>query len=163
MSFTIPLKSYGGKGNTVYFEFPQKKSVVDGTPTFKSSVWSFNLCIKAKILLLSLQPKPSLGNLLSNIVQQHVYVVYPCNTTTLLFQPSSSFFFSFLFFLFFFFNIVFLVYSLCYSFMIHSSLASAQHFFHPHRKACQASKALQYSFVVSLLSGNQVNINIAFF
>lgn len=38
------------------------------TPTFKSSTWSFNLCIKAKILLLSLQPKPSLGNLLSNIV-----------------------------------------------------------------------------------------------
>lgn len=33
-------------------------------------------------------------------------------------------------------------------------------FFHPHRKACQASKVLQYSSVVLLLSGNQVNINI---
>lgn len=36
-------------------------------------------------------------------------------------------------------------------------------FFHPHRKACQASEVLQYSFVVLLLSGNQVNINITFF
>lgn len=32
-------------------------------------------------------------------------------------------------------------------------------FFHPHRKPCQTFKVLQYSFVVSLLSGNQVNIN----
>ena len=36
-------------------------------------------------------------------------------------------------------------------------------FFHPLRKACQASEVLQYSFVVPLLSGNQVNINITFF
>lgn len=36
-------------------------------------------------------------------------------------------------------------------------------FFNPHRKACQAPEVLQYSFVVLLLSGNQVNINITFF
>lgn len=36
-------------------------------------------------------------------------------------------------------------------------------FFHPHREACQASKVLQYSSVVLLLSGNQVNINITLF
>lgn len=48
--------------------------------------------------------------------------------------------------------------------MIHSSLASAQHFSTYIKKhAKQASKVLQYSFVVSLLSGNQVNINITFF
>lgn len=43
--------------------------------------------------------------------------------------------------------------------MSNSSLASEQHFFHPHGKRCQTFKVLQYCFVVFILSENQENIN----